>query len=305
MHEGHHLLREGRLREGFDLYELRLANPSHGEIDLAARAKLLRSLPDNSQGVAVRSEQGFGDVIQFARYLPKLAEYAKSVDFFVYPEIYRLAKLSFPRVNVILAPEGASINTLAYDGWTSLMSLPRIFGTTLETIPTTIPYVTANGPDADRFDKLLPNRPRVGVAWAGRDIHTNDAARSIPLASFAKLFTRREVNFVCLQKWKREGDAERLRGLKNVLDITPELADFADTAAVVCNLDLVVCVDTAVAHLAGALGIPVMLLLPHDADWRWLTEREDSPWYPTLRLFRQSPSEEWSDVLRRVKRAIP
>jgi ADP-heptose:LPS heptosyltransferase len=196
-----------------------------------------------------------------------------------------------------------------HDAYCLLSSLPEIFGTVLETIPTPIPYIT---PKPDRVAKwrarlnasLAPGRRRVGIAWSGRGTHPNNARRSIRLQTMAPILATPGVDFVTLQKPFPEEDRPFAATLTNLLDISAELESFSDTGAVMASLDLIIAVDTAVVHLAGAMGRDTWVLIPEPADWRWLLDREDSVWYPTLRLFRQTKPMQWGPVMERVAAAL-
>ena len=182
-----------------------------------------------------------------------------------------------------------------------LLSLPLAFGTRLDSVPAEIPYLAASQERIARWrGRLGGARRRIGLVWAGNPRHANDARRTIPFAALSPILAVPDVGFVSLQKEVPQSDREALRGDERIIDLAPELGDFADTAAVLMQLDLVICVDTAVAHLAGALGKPVWILLPYASDWRWLVGREDSPWYPTARLFGQSAAGDWANVIARV-----
>jgi hypothetical protein len=175
-----------------------------------------------------------------------------------------------------------------YDIHCPLLSLPLAFGTRLATIPSAVPYLRASSQDMTHWDSRLGprHRPRIGLAWSGEPTHPNDRDRSVPLRSLLSLL---DINatFVSLQEDVRAADATALQARSDLLHLGHALKNFADTAAVVANLDLVVSIDSSVAHLAGALAKPVWVLLPFIPDWRWLLDRTDSPWYPTVRLFRQ------------------
>src|SRR6185437_8463974 len=188
-----------------------------------------------------------------------------------------------------------------FDVHCPLMSLPLAFGTTLETIPAPIPYLR---PPAERTQSWRARlagvrKPRVGLVWSGKPTHKNDHNRSIALNRLEPLLSVPGVEFVSLQCEYRDSDGPALARLP-LIRLDDALRDFADTAAVIGDLDLVISVDTAVAHLVGAMGRPLWLLLSHIRDWRWLRGRLDSPWYPTARLFRQSPDGNWDEVISRV-----
>jgi ADP-heptose:LPS heptosyltransferase len=183
-----------------------------------------------------------------------------------------------------------------------LSSVPGLLHTALETIPASIPYLFADSARVaiwrQRLDARLPaDTRRIGLGWIGRPTHPNDRRRSIPLARLAPLGKAAGASFVSLQKPLPQSDAASLSLFPGLADISDELTDFGETAALIANLDLVIAVDTAVAHLAGALGKPVWILLPKAADWRWLIERTDSPWYPTARLFRQKVPGAWDQAI--------
>jgi hypothetical protein len=188
-----------------------------------------------------------------------------------------------------------------FDVHCPLMSLALAFDTTLETIPARVPYLRAPPDRAEQWRARFSHmgRPRVGLVWSGKPSHKNDHNRSIPLSSLEALTAVAGAKFVSLQREYRESDLQVLDRLP-ILRIDGALTDFAETAAAIDELDLVIAVDTAVAHLAGAMGKPLWLLLSHIQDWRWLCRRTDSPWYPSARLFRQPQIGEWDSVIARV-----
>jgi hypothetical protein len=184
-----------------------------------------------------------------------------------------------------------------------LLSLPRIFGTTLANIPNNVPYLRADVREIEIWRDRLPGQTpllKVGLAWAGSPGHRNDRNRSLKPSQLAPLGRVPGVGFFSLQKGEAAGEGENVRDGLELVDWTRDLKDFSDTSALIANLDLVISVDTAVAHLAGGMGKPVWTLLPFVADWRWLRGREDSPWYPTMRLFRQPAKGDWGSVIARV-----
>jgi len=191
-----------------------------------------------------------------------------------------------------------------FDMHCPLLSLPLAFGTLLETIPSTTPYLSVPAPVQDWEAKLGPkDRLRVGLVWSGNPRHRDDIKRSIELNALSSLFDV-AATFVSLQKELRAGDAALLRERSDIISLGQSFENFADTAALISCLDLVISVDTSVAHLAGALGRPVWILLPFVPDWRWLLDRDDSPWYPTARLFRQDEARAWDNVIARVHAAL-
>ncbi|MGH7059228.1 MAG: glycosyltransferase family 9 protein, partial [Stellaceae bacterium] len=192
-----------------------------------------------------------------------------------------------------------------FAAWSALSSLPRLAGTTLDTIPQGVPYLHADEAKfahwADRLWALLPRGyRRIGIVWAGRPTHRNDARRSTRLAAFAPLAALPEVALVSLQKGPAQAEIGNYWGRAPLLNLGPELGDFADTIAVLECLELVVTVDTAVGHLAGAMRKPAWIMLPYAPDWRWLEDRSDSPWYPSVRLFRQTVERSWEPVIARI-----
>ena len=186
------------------------------------------------------------------------------------------------------------------------MSLPLAFKTTLDTVPADVPYLKAPPDRLQKWSHLSSRQGfRVALAWAGSATHKQDQLRSIPLNELVPMIAGADgVEWLSVQRELRAGDAELLGKLPNVRSTGEDLEDFADTAAVLAHADLVITVDTAVAHLAGALGRPVWLLAQYSPDFRWLLDREDSPWYPTLRIFRQDELRDWSGVVRRVAEAL-
>jgi tetratricopeptide repeat protein len=246
------------------------------------------------------AEQGLGDAIQFARYATLAHERGARVLLEVHPPLAALLA-GVEGVDQVVAL-GQPLPP--FDLHCALMSLPLAFGTRLESIPARIPYIAAPPMHAARWRERLgaKDRPRVGLAWSGSRTLRNDANRSIALARLAPL-ARSGVALVAVQKDIREADRDALREL-GIASFADELHDFRDTAALVEALDLVVSVDTSAAHLAGAMGKPLWVLLPFSPDWRWLLDRDASPWYPTARLFRQPRIGDWDAVIERVAEAL-
>jgi hypothetical protein len=297
---GQILLAQGEMKPGWIEYEWR------NQLE-QARGMLPRMAAPPWNGMALPGErillvgdQGYGDTIQFARYIPRVAERCGEVVLGCSPDLARLLG-AIPGVKGVysrwdLIPP--------YRVYALLSSLPGLFGTELETIPAEVPYL--NVPPvlmrkwAEKLEAALPgSQLRVGVAWAGRPTHPNDRRRSMRLVDLAPLAKLPEVALVSLQPRFPARDRASAH-LVPLIDLTADFTDFAETAAAVVNLDLVVTVDTAVGHLAGALGKPVWLMLPTPSDWRWLLERSDSPWYPTMRLFRQERPGDWGTVVAAI-----
>jgi Flp pilus assembly protein TadD len=246
-------------------------------------------------------DQGYGDTIQFARFIPAVAERCREVIVGCSAELSKL---------VATVPGAAKILTRweelpAFDVHCTLSSLPGILGVELASVPAETPYLRLEPASvrrwAERLDAALaPGKLRVGLVWAGRPTHPNDRRRSARWQDVAPLAALPGVTLVSLQKEVPVVDRAAFAASAGVTDVSPYLSDFVETAGAVESLDLVVTVDTSVAHLAGALGKPVWVLLPGVPDWRWLLDREDSPWYPTMRLFRQLGSSGWGSVVSRV-----
>lgn len=241
--------------------------------------------------IFVHAEQGFGDTIQFLRYVPLLAERGAQVVLEVHPELMRLAA-SVEGVTKLIA-RGDEVPEC--DWHCPMMSLPMAFATNLASIPADIPYLQA-GVEAPAWINSRDHMPRVGLVWAGSKKNRIDRKRSLTLHHIASLFAIEGVSFYSLQ----QGLAADEPGNEIFAGRLPSIADFVETAAAIAHLDLIVSVDTSVAHLAGALGKPVWILLPYVADWRWLTDREDNPWYPSARLFRQQEPGAWQPVIDRL-----
>ncbi|MBF0613874.1 MAG: tetratricopeptide repeat protein [Magnetococcales bacterium] len=299
------LLTQGRYQEGWPLYALRY-HPERGE-ERIAKPKLTcpewQGEPLTGRSLVVVIEQGFGDSIQFCRYLPLLKQRgADHLTLLCDPPLLRLFQ-TLSGVDTLATPD--QIPHLSnHDFWTFLLNIPRHLGTTLETIPATIPYLH---PDPERLalwrDRIVHGRWRIGVVWKGYAQHKNDPHRSLPnLGTLAPLWTIPDTRFISLQKGAGEEEAATPPATQPLLHLGGEIQDFADSAAIIAHLDLVICVDTAIAHLCGALGKPCWVLLPAmGTDWRWLDERSDSPWYPgVMRLFRQQKNNDWTDVISRV-----
>jgi Flp pilus assembly protein TadD len=247
--------------------------------------------------IFIHAEQGIGDTIQFVRYIPQVVQRGGRILLGVQQELGRLLA-TFPGIEKLLLRD--DVIPADIDVHCPLMSLPGIFHTTLETIPNHVPYLFADpGLGADWRQRLSSDhRKKVGIVFAGSSSHIHDRLRSMPVEMLAPLDELKEICFISLQKG---APAANLRKAPlAMMDWTDELHDFADTAALIDNLDLVISVDTAVAHLAGAMGKPVWLLLQAIPDRRWMLDREDSPWYPSMKLLRQPARGDWASVVRRV-----
>jgi tetratricopeptide (TPR) repeat protein len=262
----------------------------------------LGEAPLAGKTILVHAEQGLGDTIMFSRYVGQLAAGGAKVVLEVHPELKALMARHAAGAVVI----GRGEPRPAHDVHCPLGSLPLACKTTPATVPAAIPYLAA---DPERVARWRPRLEahgarRVALVWAGNPAHANDRNRSLPLAALAPLLAHDGVRFVSLQRDLRAGDAERLAAMP-MLGLGPELEDFDDTAAVLAQCDLMLSVDTSVAHLAGALGRPLWVLLPFASDWRWTVGGERSPWYPSARLFRQPQPGDWESVISAVLKELP
>lgn len=290
----------GDFRRGWPEYEWRWRHRKGAPSRFPAPA--WDGAPFEGRTLLLHVEQGLGDTLQFVRYAPLAKARGGSVVLGCQGPLARLLH-GCPGLDAVV-PEGAPLPP--YDLQLPLLSLPGIFGTDADSIPAATPYLQAPAEVSPAVERLLAirgNALRVGIVWAGNPDHKNDRNRSCPLEYFRALAAIPDVALFSLQKGAATSalQAEAVDGLT---DLAPHLLDFADTAAAVGRLDLVICVDTSVAHLAGALGQPAWVVLPCAPDWRWQLEREDSPWYPTLRLFRQPQPGDWPSVFARLADAL-
>ena len=246
------------------------------------------------KSLVIYPEQGFGDYIQFARYAPMLKDRGVSCLTFVCDQPLKALLETMEGIDAVIT----DLSPIPpHDYWSFPLSLPLFFGTTVATIPATLPYIHALPERVGRWQDCLPQKGlRVGLVWKGSPGHKNDVNRSLPgLATLAPLWSVPGVTFISLQKGQGEAEAMQPPAEQPLINLGSDIRDFADTAAIMAQLDLVICVDTAVAHIAGAMGKPCWVLLPaFGTDWRWLLDRPDSPWYPeVMRLFRQSKKDNW------------
>src|SRR5579875_3100345 len=292
----------GDLAAGWAEYEWRWRTSRFAQSARAIAAPLWRGEAIAGRTILLHCEQGLGDTLQFLRYLPLVAARGGRVVLEVQPPLKPLLDGITGAVQVAAAGEALP----AFDLYCPLMSLPHAVGTTLATIPPPFDVTAGAATRRDAWQARLADLapPRIGLVWAGSRSHKNDRRRSLPLAGLAPLLALQGLRFVSLQKALRAGDAELLRRLPAVTHLGDRLGDFADAAAAVAALDLVITVDTAIAHLAGSLGVPCWVMLPFAADWRWLLGRADSPWYPSLRLFRQPAPGAWDAVVAQIRDAL-
>jgi tetratricopeptide (TPR) repeat protein len=297
----HYLLLMGRFDKGWRQYEWR----KRRDEPIAARSfpqPLWLGEPEIAgKTLFLWWEQGLGDTIQFCRYARLLEARGATVVMSVQEPLRRLLQQANPAIQMI-APDAAPAQ---FDHHCPLLSLPLALRSTLETIPAPTPYLEADRALQASWAARLPpkGKPRIGAVWSGGTAHRNDRDRSIELPQFLSV-VHGNADWFSLQKELRDGDAAILARDGRIAFFGGELADFSDTAALLASMDLVITVDTAVAHLAGAMGKPVWVLLPHVPDWRWLLGRSDSPWYPSARLFRQQRIGDWTGVLEEVRREL-
>ncbi len=293
-------LLEGKLAEGFAEYEWRWKCPELPERPFPQ--PLWDGSPLAGKRILLHAEQGFGDTLHFVRYAPLVHQRGGHV----------IVVCQRPLVDLLSRCQGveqvvAQGDPLPpFDTHAPLLGLPRIFRTTLDSIPAQVPYVTVDPKAIEAWRGELAGvaELKVGIAWQGSRVHRRDKGRSIPLAQFAPLAELPGVRLYSLQKdFGREQIASVPFG-ERIVDLAPRLESFVDTAAVMEHLDLVICCDTSVGHLAGALARPVWLAVATVPDWRWLLDRDDTPWYPTMRLFRQQRRGDWNDVFRRITSAL-
>jgi tetratricopeptide (TPR) repeat protein len=296
------LLLAGDLKEGFREFEWRLSHPSPGFRPRSFDVPRWQGEHRRGRTLLIHAEQGLGDSLQFVRFVASAAATGGPVVLQVQTPLVELLRDSLD-ATVVCRDEPVP----AFDLHVPLMSLPHALGTTIETIPAKVPYLKAAPAKVGEWRERLANYAglKVGVVWAGSPGHRHDRMRSVPAEMVLPRLLMPGVQLFSLQKEPRAADRlvfEQLGG--RVVDLAPSLESFADTAAAVSAMDLVISVDTAVAHLAGALGKPTWILLPHILDWRWQYERVDTPWYPTARLLRQPRSGDWASVLGRLPQEL-
>jgi tetratricopeptide (TPR) repeat protein len=296
------LLLSGDFEQGWKEYQWRFRIPTLN-LNRKFPQPTWAGEPLSGKRLLIYSEQGYGDTFQFIRYLPLVVQRVGKV----------ILECPKDLLSILCTLEGIE-QLVAYqdplpdfDVQCPLLNLPDIFKTQLATIPNRIPYLAPDPILVRKWKDRLDHGPgglKVGLVWAGRPTHRNNKRRSMRLENLLPLFHIPDVIFFSLQKGEAVDQIPQLPGNVPVIDLSQDLTDFSETAALIENLDLVLSVDTAVAHLAGALGKPVWTLLPYAPDWRWLLDCEDSPWYPTMRLFRQPTPGDWDSVIKNVKKKV-
>ena len=298
------LLRYGRFHEGWRKYESRFKTRANRHLWRSFVQPAWTGEPLLGRTILLHAEQGLGDALQFVRYAPLVAERGGRVIVEVYAEVAPL--LTHLPAGIRIVHTGSALPH--FDLHCSLLSLPMVFDTDLDSIPATVPYLTVPQIRLTKWREKLgvPRGLRVGIAWSGNPKHRDDARRSIPFDLFSTpLIDRPGIEFHVIQSDMRIEDRAALRAMPHIRNHAADLHDFGDTGAIVSMMDMVISVDTSVAHLAGALDRPVWLLLAHLADWRWLLERDDSPWYPSMRLLRQPERGDWASVLSMLSSRLP
>lgn len=290
------LLTDGNYQQGFPEYEWRLKTREFPPCPF--RQPVWDGSELTGRTILLHAEQGLGDTLQFIRYAARVKQRGARIVLTCHqplmrllstvPEIDRLVPLGYPPPN--------------FDVYAPLMSLPGILGTTLESVPAPIPYLQPPQ-SALQLAASPTTRLKVGIVWSGGHLYKKNQSRSCPLVHFQPLLPLPDIAYYSLQKGIAQTNLSEL-GWTQVQDLSSQLHDMAETAAAIAQLDLVITVDTSIAHLAGALGKPVWVLLTFQPDWRWMLHREDTPWYPTMRLFRQSKPNDWQGVLDRVVQAL-
>jgi len=302
---GQALLAAGDFPLGWKHYEWRYQIPGAAPLMPPTERKQWDGGDLGGRALLLIADQGYGDVVMFVRLVAWARARVPCIMIACSTEMAPLLTRMFPGMPIFTRWD----NLPDYLAYLPFSGLPRLHGTTLETIPAMVPYIT---PDparqaswTARLAALLPaGSRRVGLAWAGRPTHNNDHSRSVALATLAPLAATQGVVFVALQKGEPAAQVADWPGPAPLVDLGPLLDDFEDTVAVLSRLDLLVSVDTAVAHFGGAMGVPTWVMLPYAADWRWLKDRTTSPWYPGTRLFRPPAVRRWDVVVAEAAAAL-
>lgn len=293
------LMAAGRWSEAWNHYEFRWMQETLAPLRAEFDVPLWAGQDLRGKTILLRAEQGVGDVIQFIRYAPLVKALGARVVLQNRANLDELAA-SFPGIDHVLRPKEEMPE---FDYYAHLMGLPRVFGTEIDSVPDAVPYLEIDAERLERWRRRFASdrKLKIGLVWAGSPTHVRDRYRSTSLEALAPLFDIEGASWYSLQKGPAAQAISARGSAIAIEDLQDELTDFAETAAAINALDLVVSVDTSVAHLAGALGKPLWLMLPHPAEWRWLEHRDRTPWYPTTRLFRQQRMGDWEEVVQRMK----
>jgi tetratricopeptide (TPR) repeat protein len=299
------LLLLGEFAQGWEEYEWRFKIPGAPPLMPPTGRPQWDGAPLREAKLLLIADQGFGDSVQFCRYLPNVLERCAHPVVVADPLLHPLLRQVSPEIDLVDRWEECQ----EFTAFSPLSSLPRVFGTTLDTIPRETSYLHADpcrtASWRARLEDLVPSGfPRIGIAWAGRPTHANDLNRSMRLSEFAPIAARDGVALISLQKGAGQKAIAEYYGRAPLFNLGAEVENFVDTMSIIELLDVVVTVDTAIAHLAAAMGKPAWILLPFAPDWRWLLERADSPWYPSARLFRQRSPGDWGGVMEEVTKAL-
>ena len=289
----------GEFAKGWDDYQWRLKTE---KIKITLRYNEPWWQGENFQGktLLVQAEQGFGDSMQFVRYLPMVKERGGRVILAEKPELIGLFR-NLEGIDDLVDTGKVAKGNIKYDLYVTLLSLPAIFGTKTDSIPARIPYLSAEASKiAYWHDKIKTDAFKIGIVWAGNPTHGNDHNRSCTLNNFIQLAKIKNVTLFSLQKGSAVEQMNNWHEDLELINLGQEFEDFTDTAGAIENMDMIISVDTAVMHLAGAMGKPALGLIPYEPDWRWMLNRQDSPWYPTIRLFRQKQHGNWDGVFQRA-----
>lgn len=289
----------GEFAKGWDDYQWRLKTDKT-KVTLRYDKPWWQGENFKGKTILVQAEQGFGDSIQFVRYLPMVKERGGTVILAEKPELIGLFR-NLEGIDEIVDTAKVIEGNVKYDLYITLLSLPKIFDTKIDNIPAQIPYLSA---EASKIlfwhDKIKTETFKIGIVWAGNPIHGNDRNRSCALKDFIQLAKIKNVTLFSLQKGPGIEQMKSWPGDMELIDLGQEFEDFTDTAAAIENMDLTISVDTSVIHLAGAMGKTAWALIPCEPDWRWMLNRQDTPWYPTIRLFRQKQYGSWEELFHRV-----
>jgi len=292
---GIELLLAGNFEQGWKHYSWRFLRP---DLKRDLPCPIWQGEDIENKRLFIHAEQGAGDVIQFLRYIPHVKTFGAEIVFECRKDLYTLC-FEQSGIDIVIA-QGAKVSRCDYH--LPLLSLPQVFNTTVDTIPNQVPYLYVPEKKQQLWQEKIgeTDKCKIGIAWAGNPLHPNDLYRSCDLSMFIPFLAFDNAKYFSLQKNYRLDQLETLPKNINLVNLDKAIFDYQDTAACIMQLDLIITVDTSIAHLAGALGKAVWVLIPYVPDWRWMLEREDSPWYPTMRLFRQQSLGDWIAVVENI-----
>ncbi len=299
------LLLAGRLTEGWESYEWRFKlKQAEGMLPKTGKPQWNGEALEAGKLLIV-ADQGFGDCIQFARLIPWVAARAPAPILACSHDLVPILRQIPGPARIVTSWDHAG----EYECYIPLSGVPRLAGITAENIPDRGPYLAAKPEQIafwrEKLDRLAaPGKRRIALVWAGRPTHKNDRKRTLKLAQFAPLFAIPGITLITVQKGEQIAQAGGYYGAAPLLNLGPEIDDFTDTMAILKNVERLVTIDTSVAHIAGAIGVPTALVLPYAPDWRWLLNRDDTPWYSSVKLYRQERPYDWSGVMERVAKDL-